>query len=136
MRTKTAIGPRYVHRYFHAETGACLRESEARKLPGKSVIVETIRVPGKYGNTEARKAIVQEPQVNKLRVILHQIKNTVTAAFTRLKALLHFVHKDKRNGGLFEVKAPLIDGLASPFPFAVSRDVKMANGSPAASDAV
>ncbi|MGN6437029.1 MAG: hypothetical protein ACTHMM_10870 [Agriterribacter sp.] len=135
MRAKTAIETRYVHRYFHAETGACLRESEARKLPVKSVIVETIRVPGKYGNTEARKPIVQAPQVNKLHVILHQIKNTLAVTYTRLKALLHLVHKEKNNGGLFEVKNPLIDGLASPFPFAVSRDVNVANNAVVNKDA-
>ncbi len=45
MPTKTTTGTRLIYRYFHVESGICITESEAKRLPYGQVIVETIRIP-------------------------------------------------------------------------------------------
>lgn len=127
MSTKTVSGTRYVYRYFHAESGVCITESEARKLPAKLLMVETLRVPGKGKSAEPRKLPLQKEKSPQVQTTFNAIKNTVAVFYNRVKKQLHLLHEKKTDQGLFEVKNPL-EGLAPHFPFAVTREVKVVNG--------
>lgn len=132
MSTKTATGTKYVYRYFHAESGIALTAGEARKLPGRLVVVETLRVPGINKKPDVSKPVLHNTQAKQSHTILYHFKHTVIVYFNRLKRQLALLRENKKSHGLFEVKSPLVESLAPRFPFAVTHEVNspMANADP------
>lgn len=106
MRTKTITEPQMIHRFFNAETGQHITESEAKKLPPGSVLVESIRIPHKYISayndaslTKPALNVVKERQVTAHHWLTHFVGYFVT----RFKRAFVVAHGAKKEQPLFEV---------------------------------
>lgn len=111
MPTKTTTGTRLIYRYFHVESGICITESEAKRLPYGQVIVETIRIPGNDNGSHRMPLRNARPALEKkstAAALPGHIKPAITKAFNWLSSQFNRWREGKKEHATLVQQFPLI----------------------------